>query len=724
MTLFLKFSSVSTTWKRKQKLQFFTTLLEASQPYPPHVISTNISIAHHAKTGKLEEARHMFDEMPLRTVSSWNTMISGYSQWGKYTEALTLVSFMHSSRVKFNEVSFSASLSACTRGGSLFLGKQIHSLLLKSGYERFGPVGSALLYFYVQCCGIGEAEMVFEELRDENHVLWSLMLAGYVQRDMMGDAMEIFEKMPVRDVVAWTTLISGYAKREDGCERALDLFGCMRRSYEALPNEFTLDCVIRICARLRILYAGKVVHGLCIKDGFDFDNSVSSALVEFYCDCDAVEDAKRVYENMVGEACSNVADSLIGGLVSMGRIKEAGMIFYGLRDKTLISNNLMIKGYAMSGRFKKSKKLFEKMSLKHLTSLNTMITVYSKNGELDEAVKLFDKTKGERNCVSWNSMMSGYINNGQHSEALKLYVTMRRYSVEYSRSTFSVLFHARAYLCSFPQGQLLHAHLAKTSYQENVYVGTALVDFYSKCGHLADAQRSFTSIFSPSVAAWTALINGYAYHGCGSEAISRFHSMLDQGIVPNVATFVAVLSACSHAGLVDEGLEIFHSMQINYSVTPTIEHYTCVVDLLGRSGRVKEAKEFIIQMPIKADGVIWGALLNASCFWNNVEVGERAAEKLFSLDPNSVPAFVILSNMYALRGRWGKKTKIRKRLQSLQLKKDQGFSWIELNNNVHIFSVEDKTRPYSDVIYITVEHITATINSIVPFNYIYSNNGD
>ncbi|RHN56360.1 putative tetratricopeptide-like helical domain-containing protein [Medicago truncatula] len=285
---------------------------------------------------------------------------------------------------------------------------------------------------------------------------------------------------------------------------------------------FTLDCVIRICARLRILYAGKVVHGLYIKDGFDFDNSVSSALAEFYCVCDAVDDAKRVYENMVGEACSNVADSLIGGLVSIGRIKEAEMIFYGLRDKTLISNNLMIKGYAMSGRIRKSKKLFEKMSLKHLTSLNTMITVYSKNGELDEAVKLFDKTKGERNCVSWNSMMSGYIHNGQHSEALKLYVTMRRYSVEYRRSTFSVLSGGCAYLCSFQQGQLLHAHLAKTPYQENVYVGTALVDFYSKCGHLADAQRSFTSIFSPNVAAaWTALINGYAYHGCD---LRRFHA--------------------------------------------------------------------------------------------------------------------------------------------------------------------------------------------------------
>ncbi|GAU31830.1 hypothetical protein TSUD_58310 [Trifolium subterraneum] len=269
---------------------------------------------------------------------------------GNYTEALNLVSIMHSSCVKFNEVSFSVVLSACARTESLFLGKQVHSVFLKSGYERFGSVGSALLYFYVHCCGIGEAELVFEELRDGNHVLWSLMLA----------------------------------RREDGCERALDLFRCMRRSSEVFPNEFTLDCVIRICARLKIQCVGKVVHGLYIKD----------------------DDAKRVYDSIAAEACLNVANSLIGGLISMGRVEEAERIFHGLTEKNLISNNLMIKGYAISGEFEKSKKLIEKMSLKHLTSLNTMITVYSKNGELDEAVKLFDKIKDYQSSIADQHFLS------------------------------------------------------------------------------------------------------------------------------------------------------------------------------------------------------------------------------------------------------------------------------------------------------------------------------
>ncbi|XP_047174228.1 pentatricopeptide repeat-containing protein At1g28690, mitochondrial-like [Vigna umbellata] len=726
MTLFLRINFVGTwkrnRWKRKERFRLFTTQLQSSEHHIDYVISTNISIAQRFKMGNLEEARHLFDQMRQRTVSSWNTMISGYSQWGRYPEALNLVSLMHRFRVTLNEVSFSAVLSACARSESLLLGKQVHSLLLKSGYERFGLVGSALLYFYVQCCGIREAEVVFEELRDGNQVLWSLMLAGYVQRDMMDDATDMFEKMPSRDVVAWTTLISGYAKREGGCERALDLFGSMRRSSEVVPNEFTLDCVVRVCARLGVLCVGRVVHGLCIKGGFDFDNSIGGALTEFYCDCEAIDDAKRVYESMGGETCLNVANSLIGGLVSKGRMEEAEFVFNDLRDTNSVSFNLMIKGYAMNGQFEKSKRIFEKMSPKTLTSINTMISVSSKSGELDEAVKLFEKTKGERNYVTWNSMMSGYIINGRHKEALNLYVAMRRLSVDYSRSTFSVLFRACSCLCSFRQGQLLHAHLIKTPFQVNVYVGTALVDFYSKCGHLADARSSFNSIFSPNVAAWTALINGYAYHGLGSEAVLLFRSMSHQGVVPNAATFVGVLSACNHAGLVGEGLRIFHTMQSCYGLTPTIEHFTCVVDLLGRSGHVKEAEEFIIRMPIEADAIIWGALLNASWFWKDMEVGEKAAEKLFSLDPNPTFAFVVLSNMYAILGRWGQKTKLRKRLQSLELRKDPGCSWIELNNDIHLFFVEDKTHPYSDVIYATVDHITSTINSIIPFHFIHNNN--
>ncbi|XP_028788575.1 pentatricopeptide repeat-containing protein At4g13650 [Neltuma alba] len=702
-------------WKydwRKERFRLHATLHRPSESHLTNVaVSTNILITKHAKSGDLEAARRLFDEMRHRTVVSWNTLISGYSKWGRYNEALALASLMHHCNVKLNESSFSTLLSVCAHSGSLCHGIQVHSMLFKSGFASFDLVGSSLLNFYSRCFKIEEAKLVFDELHGGNELLWSLVLLAYVRCNMMGDALEIFDKMPTRDVVTWTILISGYAKRENGSERALELFEQMR-SFGTLPNQFTLDCVIRTCAELRVLHKGKAVHGFCIKCGFDFDSSINGALVELYCDCEAIHDAIRVYEE-IEEPCSNISNSLINGLVSTGQIDKAELVFFGLKETNLISINMMIKSYAMNGQAEKSKRLFEQMSPKTITSSNTMISVYSRCGELDRAVKIFSETKGERDSVTWNSMMSGYIMNNQHEEALKLYVAMRRLEVDYTRSTFSVLFHACACLGFLQQGQLLHGNLIKTPFQSNVYVGTSLIDMYSKCGHLTDAQRSFINIYLPNVAAWTALINGYAYHGVGSEAISVLESMLAQGVVPNAATFVSILSACGHAGLVDEGLAIFYSMKRSYGVDPAIEHYTCVVSLLGRSGHLREAEEFIKRVPIETDAMIWETLLHACWFWKDMEIGERAAEKLLSFDPKSISAFVVLSNIYAVQERWGQKLNMRKRLQSLKLRKDPGCSWIELNNNIHLFSVEDRSHPCSDAIFETIEHITATINSSI-----------
>lgn len=192
--------------------------------------------------------------------------------------------------------------------------------------------------------------------------------------------------------------------------------------------------------------------------------------------------------------------------------------------------------------------------------------------------------------------------------------------------------------------------------------------------------------------------------------------MLKQGVVPNGATFTGILSACGRAGLVDEGMKFFHLMQKCYGVTPTLEHYVCVVDLLGRSGYLQEAEEFIKAMPIEADGVVWGALLSACWFWTKMELIGRVAENIFNLDPKAVSAHVILSNMHSILGKWGEKMNVRKRLRSLGIKKAPGCSWIELESNVHAFSVEDRTHPHCNAIYATLEHLTSNTNSLVQYD--------
>ncbi|TXG71252.1 hypothetical protein EZV62_006187 [Acer yangbiense] len=394
----------------------------------------------------------------------------------------------------------------------LINGKQIHDLVLKSGYESFEFVGSSLLYFYRNCFEIEEAKRVFEELREENGLLWSAMLVGYVQCNMMSDAFDLFMRMPRRDVVMWTKLISGYVTSEDvdGCEKALELFRWMIQSGEVMNDEFTFDAVVRGCDRLGVLHEGRAVHGMLIKCGYEFDHLIRGALIEFYCSCEHINEAKRVYQ--VANPGLDASSSIISGLILMGRIEDAELIFNRLTKANSVLYNLMIKGYAVEGRFEDFKRLFEKNPHRSISSSNTMIFVYSRNGEIDKALKLFEETKGERNPVAWNSMMSGYIQNDLHEEALELYKTMCRLAIERTRSTFSVLFHACSCLGSLQQEQLLHAHLIKTPFESNVYVETSLIDMYSKCGNIAEAQASFYCISSPNVAAWTALINGYARH--------------------------------------------------------------------------------------------------------------------------------------------------------------------------------------------------------------------
>ncbi|OWM79623.1 hypothetical protein CDL15_Pgr023035 [Punica granatum] len=631
---------------------------------------------------------------------------------------------MHRSGMKLNETTFSTVLSICANSKSLKGGKEIHSLILRSGSERFELVGSALLYFYANCAGAQEAEWIFEEFIHMNDRLWNLMIVAYVQYDWMEDAMDVFERMPRRDVAAWTSLISGFAKQEDAGsqETALELFQLMRETGEVAPNEFTLDCILRTSCKLGVSRLGLAIHGLVIKYGLQSDDSISSALIEFYSSCEAINEARRVYDGAVNPSL-NASNALLEGLVSMGRINDAEVIFNGLSELKPISYNLMIKGYGLNGQVKDSKRLFDKMPQRTIASFNTMIAVYSRNGEINKAMQLFDEIKGEGNPVSWNSMISGCIQNGHYEDAFKLYREGRELSITRTRSTFSALFHACSCLGSLKLGQMLHAHVLKTPHQSNVYVGTSLVDMYSRCGSIDDARRSFSSISLPNVAAWTALINAYAHHRLGSEAIRLFEEMLENGVCPNSATFVGILSACGHSGLIEEGMRIYRAMG-NYGIIPTFEHYACVANLLGRSGYLKEAEEFIDQMPIKADGVVWGALLSACWFWADMEAAERVAEKMFRIDYNNVSAHVILSNIYALSGRWREKRKVRKQLRGLALKKDPGRSWIELNSGFHAFSVEDRGHPQCDLIYWTLERITANVNSLVMLDYVSERTDD
>ncbi|XP_068666623.1 pentatricopeptide repeat-containing protein At2g13600-like, partial [Aristolochia californica] len=711
-------SSIFRKWKyrRWKRVKFYSTFYQIPPKPVADVVSWNISITGSVQKGNLDSARNLFDKMPHRTIVSWNTMISGYVKWGRTREALDILSDMHKCGVRLNETSFSTLLGACSRAELIGTAKLIHCVVCKSGHEDFEYVGSALVSCYLSCGEVEDACTLFEMLRKRNVLLWSVMLMGFVKHNLLNDAMDVFLRMPSRDVISWTALISGYSQSKEECKKALDLFHLMTVAGEAEPNEFTLDTVIRACGRMGALSQGKMAHGLVIKVGFGTDCSIVEGLVDFYSKCNAVEEADRIY-TLLTDPCVNASNSLIDGFISAGRIKDAEVIFNHLAKPNAISYNLMIKGYGQSGDMPHSISLFEKMPNRTVVSSNTMISMYCQNGYTDEALKLFEETKWEKNIVTWNSMISGYVRINRVEDAFKLYVTMHQLRVVSNRSTFSTLFHGCSRLGALLQGKLLHAHVVKTPFESNVYVGTSLIDMYSKCGSISDAQTVFLKIVYPNVAAWTALLNGYAHHGLGTEATLLFDQMLEHGVRPNAVTFVGLLLVCSRAGLVNEGLRYFDLMKKKYGLVPSLEHYACVVDLLGRSGGLIEAEQFISEMPIKADGVVWAALLSACWFFMDLKVGERVAKRLMSLDTKQISVYVLVSNIYAGLGRWEEVVQVRKKLRNMDVKKDPGCSWIEVNNTVHVFRVEDITHPSYDAIYKVLEELTSNSYCNLPSDY-------
>ncbi|KDO70478.1 hypothetical protein CISIN_1g0374141mg, partial [Citrus sinensis] len=233
----------------------------------------------------------------------------------------------------------------------------------------------------------------------------------------------------------------------------------------------------------------------------------------------------------------------------------------------------------------------------------------------------------------------------------------------------------------------------------DVILGTAVIDMYAKCGSIDSAREIFDRMRQKNVISWSAMIAAYGYHGQGKKALDLFPMMLSSRVLPNRITFVSLLYACSHTGLVEEGLRLFSSMWDDFAVRPDVKHYTCMVDLLGRAGRLDEALKLIESMSVEKDEGLWGALLGACRIHKNVDLAEMAAKSLLERQPQNPGHYVLLSNVYANAGRWQDVAKIRDLMTRRRLKKIPGWTWIEVENKIHQFSVGDSTHPQSEEIY-------------------------
>ncbi|CAA7394309.1 unnamed protein product [Spirodela intermedia] len=421
-------------------------------------------------------------------------------------------------------------------------------------------------------------------------------------------------------------------------EEILPLFYRMH-SMGLQPDHFTFPFVLKCCANLEAVFMGRSVHALCSRLGLEVDIHISTSLIDMYVKCSNVPDARRVFE------------------------------LVPFRDVS--TWNALIAGYMKTCEIRVAEELFGKMPQRNIVSWTAMISGYTQNGLADRALALFEEMMGEGSDVkpNWVTIMS-VLPACAHSSAL-----------EY--------------------GEKIHKFASSVGLERNPCVCIALVAMYARCGSLLKARSCFDQLRDGDrdVVAWNTMITGYSLHGRGADALSTFDDMVKSGTPPDEISFIGLLSGCSHSGLVDVGLKYFNAMESLYSVKPRLQHYACVVDLLGRAGRLAEAKKLIDHMPIEPGPSVWGALL-AACRWHReLEIGEIAAEKLFELEPGNTGNFVLLSNMYAEARRWQAVDSLRAAVKDKSMPKNPGCSWIELHGRVHSFLNGDTSHQQVAEIY-------------------------
>ncbi|KAG8364478.1 hypothetical protein BUALT_Bualt18G0001500 [Buddleja alternifolia] len=479
---------------------------------------------------------------------------------------------------------------------------------------------------------------------------------------------------------------------------ALLLFLQLLSSPGLLPDEFTLPCAIKACANLRAIAEGRMVHGLALKLGFGSGSGVhvESSLVSFYSKCGDVISARKVFDKMIDRDLVSWNALLDGYAKCAGENVDIVLtLFDEMPERDAYSWTVVIDGLCKGGRVREAKEMFDRIPDKNVASWNAMINGYMKSGDFKSGRVMFDQMK-ERNLITWNSMISGYELNGKFSEAVSLF---RKMEFKANAITLVCVLSAISGLASLSKGKSLHSYMVKNEFRLDGVLGTALIDMYCKCGSPESALAVFQGISRKKSGHWTAIIVGLGTHGMADSAIELFNEMQSNGIKPDAITFVGVLNACSHVGLVDDGRRYFHIMVNEYGIEPTVEHYGCLVDILCRSGHLEEAKRTVKTMPMKLNKIILMSLLSGARNHRNTDIGEYAAKRLMELAPETVQCYVLLSNIYAMAGKWEKVSQVREMMKTRGFKKEPGISVIEHKNVVHEFMVGDKSHPQCELIY-------------------------
>ncbi|KAM6568413.1 hypothetical protein CsatB_016398 [Cannabis sativa] len=628
----------------------------------------------YSKLRRLDDAQRVFDEMSVRNIITWTSLMKGYSEGGDTESVFRIANDMFCSGEKFNEHTCSVILQACNSPEGRKNGEQVHCFAIKSGLDGNVTVGTSLISMYSKGGCLSDAEKMFNGIDN-------------------------------KDVRCLNYMILEYGKL--GCgEKAMWVFIHILSS-GLVPSEYTYANIISACSGDIGANEGKQLHGLSVKYGVVGESPIGNALITMYGKHGMVEEFERIFDTMdernliswtailtahlrngnankaldvfsetlgLGLACDSVSLSIMLDGCSEWRSLEFGAQIHGLVIKF---------GYLSD--------------VKIGTALTDM---YAKCGDLQSAKKLFSKLSN-RTTALFNAILVGFMESYRDDEVdpMVLFSQLRFEGLQPDFITFSRLLSLSADQASLLVGKSLHAYTIKTGYEADLTVSNALITMYAKCGSIAEAHKTFSSMKSMDSISWNAIISAYALHGHGKKAVSLFKDMKREGFYPDQITTLAILQACSYSGLLETGLSLFSEMEPKYGIRPVVEHFACMVDLLGRAGRFPEAVDFIKSSPFTDSILLWRTLVNVCKLHGEMEFGMLASKCLLDLKPEEAGSYILVSNMFAGGGMLDEAADVRTVMNDLKLSKEPGCSWIEVHDKVHYFAASDMNHPKSKEIY-------------------------
>ncbi|XP_057492726.1 pentatricopeptide repeat-containing protein At3g24000, mitochondrial-like isoform X2 [Actinidia eriantha] len=479
------------------------------------------------------------------------------------------------------------------------------------------------------------------------------------------------------------------------------------------PTKYILCTALNYCSKTLNLQLGLQIHARVIQTGHGENLFINSALVDVYAKCRALTDARKAFCGM--KRHDQVSwTSIITGFSQNGHGKEAIMFF-----KEMLGTHIKPNCFTYVSAISACTGLewaFECGMLLHAHVIklgydtnsfivSSLIDCYSKCGRIEQAALVFNATS-ERDSVLLNSMISGYSQNLYGKQALKLFVEMRNDHLSPTDHTLTSIINSCGSLSVLQQGRQLHALVTKVGSGCNVFVSSALIDMYSKCGSIDEARCIFDQAVEKNSVLCTSIISGYAQSGRGSDGLELFNCLVkEEGFKPDHICFTAVLTACNHAGFLDRGIEYFNEMNKVYGLLPERDQYACLVDLYARTGHLKKAQEVMEEMPFAPNTVILSSFLSSCKVYGEVELGRDAAYKLFEMEPDSAVPYITLANIYSGAGLWSEVVKIRKMMKQRGIRKSTGWSWVEIGKEVHFFSVGDVSHLQSQEICVELEKL-------------------